>query len=176
MDCVMECPDCGVRREASPRYFHEYVKKRASGRCRSCSNRGPKVNRSGPFAGQPASKQRPALPGQPVCVHCNYSAANRPRGLCWRCYYLPGVKELHPSNSKYARRGVGNDTPRSPCEPTDALPGTTQKLAVLERRAALGQLMFHPRDARHPDGGGPPLDLGRVFAAVNPCERDEESA
>jgi hypothetical protein len=141
MDCVMECPDCGLKRVACPRYFHEYAKKRVSGRCRSCSNKGPKVRRSAPAPGRPASRQRPALPGHPVCVHCKFSAPNRPRGTCWHCYYLPGVKELYPSTSKYARRGVGNISPLLPCEPTDALPGSPEKIAVLAERVRLGQQM-----------------------------------
>ena len=45
-----------------------------------------------------------------TCRHCSKSKVNRPRGLCWSCYYTPGVKELYPSTSKYARRGVGNFT------------------------------------------------------------------
>ena len=43
-----------------------------------------------------------------ICRHCRRSGVNRPRGLCWTCYYTPGVRELYPSGSKYARRGVGN--------------------------------------------------------------------
>ena len=49
-----------------------------------------------------------------VCRHCSKSKVNRPRGLCWSCYYTPGVKELYPSTSKYARRGVGNFTGNAP--------------------------------------------------------------
>lgn len=39
-----------------------------------------------------------------LCRHCQTKKANRPRGLCWPCYYTPGVKELYPSTSKYGRR------------------------------------------------------------------------
>lgn len=31
--------------------------------------------------------------------------ANRSRGLCWGCFYEPGVKELYPVTSKYAAVG-----------------------------------------------------------------------
>lgn len=86
------------------------------------------------------------------CRHCAKNKMNRPRGLCWRCFYAPGVKDLYPSTSKYARRGVPNFTGRArPCEPTDALPGTPEKVLVLERRAALGQEMHHPLDAVRED-------------------------
>ena len=37
-----------------------------------------------------------------VCRHCSKCKVNRPRGLCWSCYYTPGVKEQFPSTSKYA--------------------------------------------------------------------------
>jgi len=29
-----------------------------------------------------------------ICRHCQKSKVNRPRGLCWSCYYRPGVREL----------------------------------------------------------------------------------
>lgn len=37
-----------------------------------------------------------------LCRHCKESSANRPKGLCWSCYYTPGVRKLYPSTSKYA--------------------------------------------------------------------------
>ena len=41
-----------------------------------------------------------------LCRHCKRVQSNRPRGLCWSCYYTPGVREKYPSTSKFARRGV----------------------------------------------------------------------
>src|SRR5205823_9708180 len=84
-----------------------------------------------------------------MCRHCNRAPVNRPRGLCWSCYYTAGVRELYPSTSKFARRGVGNFCGQAarPAEPTDALPGTAEKLAVLELRARLRQELWHPHDA-----------------------------
>lgn len=86
-----------------------------------------------------------------ICRHCSNSKVNRPRGLCWSCYYAPGVKELYPSTSKYARRGVGNFTGSAPLPsaPTTAAPGTPEKLAVLEQRAKMKLAIFHPADARY---------------------------
>src|SRR5947209_17983221 len=82
-----------------------------------------------------------------VCRHCSKCKVNRPRGLCWSCYYTPGVKELYPSTSKYARRGVGNFTGNAPLPtPTTAAPGSPEKLAVLEHRAKSKQALFHPAD------------------------------
>lgn len=40
------------------------------------------------------------------CCHCQKQNANRPCGLCWSCYYKPGVRQLYPLTSKYTRRGV----------------------------------------------------------------------
>ncbi|TXH10615.1 MAG: hypothetical protein E6R03_15180 [Hyphomicrobiaceae bacterium] len=36
-----------------------------------------------------------------VCRHCCKSNATRPRGLCWSCFYRPGVRELYPVTSKF---------------------------------------------------------------------------
>jgi hypothetical protein len=59
------------------------------------------------------------------------------------------VRELYPSTSKFARRGVGDFTRKAAlaAEPTDALPGTPAKVAVLEERARLGLCLWHPDDA-----------------------------
>ncbi len=73
---------------------------------------------------------------------------NRPRGLCWSCYYTPGVKEQYPSTSKYAVRGVGNgmNCTAQPPEPTAVPPGP-DKVAILAERAARGEQLFHEGDA-----------------------------
>ena len=84
-----------------------------------------------------------------VCRHCNRTKSNRPRGLCWACYYTPGVREKYPSTSKFGRRGVDDfyGWVIAPPEPTSAPPGSAEKVAVLERRARLGVSLWHPKDA-----------------------------
>jgi hypothetical protein len=84
-----------------------------------------------------------------LCRHCQRVPSNRPRGLCWSCYYTPGVRELYPSTSKFARRGVGdfNGAARLAAAPTDARPGTPEKVAILCERARLGVSLWHPLDA-----------------------------
>ena len=84
-----------------------------------------------------------------LCRHCNRVPSNRPRGLCWSCYYTPGVRDLYPSTSKFARRGVSdyNGDGQLPTEPTSALPGSAEKVAILEARAARGESLWHPHDA-----------------------------
>jgi hypothetical protein len=83
------------------------------------------------------------------CRNCRRVESNRPRGLCWSCYYTPGVRELFPSTSKFARRGLGNGYVVEPPlpEPTDATPGSLEKVAVLEERARIGVSLWHPNDA-----------------------------
>lgn len=86
-----------------------------------------------------------------ICRHCCKHRVNRPRGLCWSCYYTPGVTLLYPSTSKYAKRGVASDCNSQsdqPNHPTDALPGTEDKLAIMEERARRGYSVFHPDDAK----------------------------
>lgn len=84
-----------------------------------------------------------------LCRHCGQVKANRPRGLCWSCYYTPGVRAQYPSTSKFARRGLDDfngNVALSP-EPTQALPGSAEKVAILEERARLRQALWHPLDA-----------------------------
>jgi hypothetical protein len=84
-----------------------------------------------------------------LCRNCQRSKPNRPRGLCWSCYYRPGVRELFPSTSKFARRGVGDYVGRSvlPPLPTGAMPGTPEKVAILQERARMRVSLWHPHDA-----------------------------
>lgn len=94
-----------------------------------------------------------------VCRHCRKGTVNRPLGLCWGCYYAPGVRALYPSTSKYAKRGIANFSgdARMP-EPTTAPPGTPDKVAVMETRAKQGQAIFHPADARY-EGDPRPVEF-----------------
>jgi hypothetical protein len=84
-----------------------------------------------------------------LCRSCKRVHASRPRGLCWSCYYTPGVRERFPSTSKFARHGVDDFNGKAPlaAAPTTALPGTPEKVAVLEERARLRQALWHPLDA-----------------------------
>ena len=84
-----------------------------------------------------------------TCRNCSKSRVNRPRGLCWTCYYTPGVKEFYPSTSKFARRGVDDFNGRAarPVQATDATPGSEAKITVLMERAAQRQSLWHPADA-----------------------------
>ncbi len=90
---------------------------------------------------------------QPQCRHCSRPKVNRPRGLCWDCYYAPGVRDQYPVVDMASnRRGHSNGYRVTAIadEPTTTLPGTAERLAVLEQRAASGMSLWHPRDAKHP--------------------------
>lgn len=82
-----------------------------------------------------------------ICRHCLQSKVNRPRGLCWSCYYTPGVRDLFPSTSKFCNRGVGNGCRNAPLPvPTAAIPGSEAKVQILADRARAGLALFHPLD------------------------------
>lgn len=86
-----------------------------------------------------------------ICRHCCRNRANRPRGLCWPCYYRPGVREHYPptGDPKWTRRGIGLLLGIRPLpEPTYAAPGSDEKMAVLAGRAGRGEQLFHPDDAK----------------------------
>jgi hypothetical protein len=59
------------------------------------------------------------------------------------------VRELYPSTSKFAQRGVGtlNRRVELPPEPTSARPGSAEKVWVLQQRARNHQALWHPDDA-----------------------------
>ncbi len=101
-----------------------------------------------------------------ICRHCRQGHVNRPRGLCWSCYYTPGVSDLYPSTSKHAVKGYGSGLMAAPLPPfpTTAAPGTADKLAVMEDRAKAGQSIYHPADARWPEDPRPLEWLGKQRA------------
>lgn len=84
------------------------------------------------------------------CRHCQRPKVNRPLGLCYSCYYAPGVRALYPSTSKYNRRGSGNGIRHNaplPAFATPATPGSEEKQAELQARAERGEALWHPADA-----------------------------
>lgn len=109
------------------------------------------------------------MPGKKqMCRHCEKCKVNRPRGLCWSCYYTPGVIELYPPTSKYANRGVGlgvNPVQLGESAPTEFPPGSRERIEVLAVRAALNAPIFHNLDARDWEGSDAtppqPEDEGR---------------
>lgn len=98
------------------------------------------------------------------CRHCGSPNVNRPRGLCYTCYNRPSVRVQYAPTSKFAlgnfpdRREDFNGPVPLAAEPTDALPGTAEKVAVMTARAAAGVELFHPDDW--------PAGIGRLLEMV----------
>lgn len=86
------------------------------------------------------------------CRHCGHVRVNRPRGLCWVCYYTPGVRDRYGPVSKYGHRGSYVGVISTPVAelPTPAMPGP-DKVAVLIARAERGVSLWHPQDATYGD-------------------------
>jgi hypothetical protein len=101
---------------------------------------------------------------KPVCRNCSNPAhaVNRPRGLCWRCFYTPGVKEAFGyfarTGSVHSVRGAlrtptlrvnhNIGRPVAPA-PTTAVPGTPEKIEVMRLRAEARYAVLHPADAKY---------------------------
>lgn len=117
---------------------------------------------------QPLTAEAPATAQdeREICRHCHRKYVNRPRGLCWSCYYSPGMLDRYPSTSKYARRGVGNvcGNRPAPAAPTEAEPGSEEKVRVLTERAARHEQLWHPADRRT---DGPPLEFPMIRESLN---------
>lgn len=112
-----------------------------------------------------------------LCRHCQRRRAYKPRALCWACYYAPGVRELYPvvpcRGNRRARPDRYGRAP-DPDEPTDALPGSADKIAILAHRASLGQSLFHRQDATY-ETAPEPLQSGRQANSKGTELEQEES-
>jgi hypothetical protein len=84
-----------------------------------------------------------------LCRHCGRKAAGRPRGLCWTCYESLDIRGRYTTISKFGRRGVLDfcGSGQLPAAPTRSLPGTAEKVEVLEQRASRREMLWHPNDA-----------------------------
>lgn len=82
------------------------------------------------------------------CRNCGRAKVNSPRGLCWSCYYRDGVRDRFPSTSKYARKGADGSSLAPLPSPTNAAPGTEEKVKVLEARMQRREALWHPHDAK----------------------------
>ncbi len=90
--------------------------------------------------------------GRLLCRHCRVRVVSRPRQLCWRDYYRPGVRDLYPPGSaspataKYVSRSLlgGSD-------PTEV------EVAALAAEIRAGRQAGR---ARGPAGGAGVVDRG----------------
>lgn len=100
-----------------------------------------------------AAGLRPARPAKgtkvytdPTCRHCRRFRTSRPRGLCYRCFYTPGVRDLYPP---VRHRGPPSETHRRlPATPCLYPPGSPEKIAAMAARLAAGEHLHHPQDLR----------------------------
>jgi hypothetical protein len=122
---------------------------------------------------------RTAVTDRPLCCHCGKLPARLSTPgctfsvpLCWRCRADPAIRRLHPSPSKYARRGVSVGGGLPPEAPTDAVPGTPAKVRVLAERAATQRALWHPQDGPR-DEQPPPRRRPRPAALTLTLEEDD---
>ena len=103
------------------------------------------------------SRQRFADAG--ICRHCSKKKINRPRGLCWTCYYSP-VRDLYgapnPKTAKYAGFAkTAVNTGYAPSRPvpahmlTSAEPGSEDKIRAMELRYLLGLSLTDESEPRY---------------------------
>lgn len=93
------------------------------------------------------------IDNRPHCARCAQRCRVAARGLCSSCHKRPGVKEQYGVREQSNSRGVGNFNGGTRlATPTDAMPNTPEKVAVLEERARLGLALFHPEDAMRNTG------------------------
>ncbi len=108
------------------------------------------------------------------CRHCKERLQTRPRGLCLHCFRHLPTRNLYPPKSKFAQRGPGADKnyrTRKPRRPTKEIPGTEEKMLVMEKRLARGESLFHDLDPSL--AGRIPADVQRgIF--VMPGHRIED--
>lgn len=83
------------------------------------------------------------------CKHCQKLRRHAARHLCRGCADQPHIRERYPPiKSTMRNTTISLATPSQLPEPTNALPGSEEKIQVLIRRVADGVCLWHPRDAR----------------------------
>ena len=87
----------------------------------------------------------------PLCRHCGKKIAKRPGGLCWTCYYAPGIRAMYPTRRR--NQYVSFEMPIPLCKdgfdyaPTGCPAGSEDKIEVMRERVAYGLPVCHPEDA-----------------------------
>lgn len=148
-----------------------------SGYCCACSEATAKAREDKRRRDRARYKRNRAAASKIPCCHCKRRKAYTVRGLCWTCLQDPEVRVLFPSTSKFARKGGAMDDEEneyipSPCpEPTNAIPGTDAKVAILEARLAARVELWHEDDVRfeHNSRGV------AVFTGGDDADQDEDA-
>ena len=85
------------------------------------------------------------------CRHCFLVRYPHARGLCRTCHETPAIRRMYPTFRPTGPNGLKHGTlPQAP-EPTLAMPGSLEKVAVMEARVGAGFACFHELDARWED-------------------------
>lgn len=82
-----------------------------------------------------------------MCLECGVAKCTRPRGLCWACYYDPDVKGRYRVSMLFGPKDWPVYTGRPSAEATQAVPGSLEKIMVLQSRASQGVDLHHEWDA-----------------------------
>src|SRR2546425_1080010 len=92
------------------------------------------------------------------CQHCKRNCGLTDRGLCPTCYDKPRIRARYPlvRAHHYARDADFNGATQLPESPTDALPGSETKIAVLTERTAQERTLGHPENGASRRGEGRP--------------------
>ena len=102
-----------------------------------------------------------------ACVRCGDRVSDRGLRLCRVCD--EGLTDLECRDQlprrTYPRRRREVASGSQPDRPTEALPGSAEKIAEMARRAERGEELFHAEDT-----GSEPADLVGAFVAM--CRRD----
>ena len=83
------------------------------------------------------------FPDRKPCLHCGVNPHGRSKALCVVCYKDLGIRWRY---SKKRERQENANKPGGLPEPTEALPGTEEKIEVLADRVAKRQVPWHPED------------------------------
>ena len=84
---------------------------------------------------------------KPFCVHCKKNKAQRSRQLCVKCYDNLEIRNSTPPVTLCGYRGLSYlRSPKLATLPTSALPGSIEKIRVMQERLSRGEAVFHPDD------------------------------
>lgn len=85
-----------------------------------------------------------------TCRHCGEyrwvkCQARQLCSVCWRDRTIRDTYALPESRAKFTLQGIVTSAEREP-EPTDAVPGSDDKVLILSQRAERGESLWHPHD------------------------------
>src|SRR5262249_19234505 len=100
----------------------------------------------------PASRN-PLRKKQVLCRHCGRLRSTKGRRLCAACHSNPVIVSLYGPADAPGNCVFYFDTPGTlalPDTPTNALPGSPEKMRILAERAQNRRQLHHPQDASFP--------------------------